>query len=351
MADGLYSPRILAVDDEPVNLKLLDRMLRGAGYSDVVLIGDPREVVSTYRAGGGDLILLDLNMPHLDGFAVLEQLRALNDPLVPPVVVLTAQHGADTLLRALNSGARDFIGKPFDRHELLARVRNLLDAQLAHRFIHDQKALLEQIVDERTAALRTSRLEIVQCLGRAAEYRDMETGAHILRMSHYCALLAEAVGWEAAAVETILNASPMHDVGKIGIPDQILRKPARLTPEERVVMETHTTIGGAILAGGSNELLAMAQEIALTHHEKWDGSGYPQGLAGEAIPLSGRITAVADVFDALTSARPYKQAWSLAEAVSFLEENAGSHFDPQLVPLFIARLEPVMAIRERFLHG
>jgi putative two-component system response regulator len=339
---------ILIVDDEPANLKLLDRMLGGQGYQNLVLVEDPREVVDRYRTVRPDLILLDINMPHLDGYQVMEQLKALNDPLLPPIVILTAQHGKDYLLRALAAGARDFIGKPFDRNELLMRVRNLLDAQLAHRLVYDQKTVLEDMVRARTDELHRTRLQVVQRLGMAAEYRDEETGNHILRMSHSCALLARAAGWSESGCDLILNASPMHDIGKIGIPDAIMLKPGKFEPHEWEIMKTHAAIGGKLLEGDDSTLMRMAREIAITHHEKWDGSGYPNGLVGEAIPQSGRIAALADVFDALTSVRPYKKAWTVEAAVGYIEENSGKHFDPKLVEVFLRELPGIEAICERF---
>ena len=346
--DLLSDSGILIVDDEPANLKLLDKMLGGQGYRRLVLVNDARQAVANYLASRPSLILLDINMPHLDGYQVIEQLKALNDPLLPPIVVLTAQHGKDALLRALGAGARDFITKPFDRNELLMRVRNLLDAQLAHRLLHDQKAVLEEMVQVRTAELHSTRLQIVQRLGMAAEYRDEETGNHILRMSHSCALLARAVGWNDADCDLILNASPMHDIGKIGIPDAILLKPGKFEPHEWEIMKSHASIGGKLLEGDDSDLLRMAREIALSHHEKWDGSGYPNGLVGEAIPMAGRIAALADVFDALTSVRPYKKAWPVEEAVAYVRDNSGRHFDPDLVEVFLRQLPGILAIRERF---
>jgi putative two-component system response regulator len=340
--------RILIVDDEAANLKLLDKMLRGQGYPNLVLLEDPREVLNCYQQARPDLILLDINMPHLDGYQVMEQLKSLQDPLLPPIVILTAQNGKDYLLRALAAGARDFITKPFDRNELLMRARNLLDAQLAHRLIHDQKNVLEEMIRVRTEELRNTRLQVVQRLGMAAEYRDEETGNHILRMSHISALLARAYGWNEAAIELILNASPMHDIGKIGIPDAILLKPGKFEPDEWEIMKTHAAIGGKLLDGDESELMKMAREIALTHHEKWDGSGYPNGLVGEAIPQSGRIAALADVFDALTSERPYKKAWTIEAAINLIKENSGKHFDPELVKLFLQRLPKILEIRDRF---
>ena len=339
---------ILIVDDEPANLKLLDRMLHSQDYQNLVLVEDPRQVLDRYRETRPALILLDINMPHLDGYQVMEQLKALNDPLLPPIVILTAQHGKEYLLRALAAGARDFIGKPFDRNELLMRVRNLLDAQMAHRLVYDQKTVLEDMVRARTEELHRTRLQVVQRLGMAAEYRDEETGNHILRMSHTCALLARAVGWSEAGCDLILNASPMHDIGKIGIPDAIMLKPGKFEPNEWEIMKTHAAIGGKLLEGDDSTLMRMAREIALTHHEKWDGSGYPNGLAGEAIPQSGRIAALADVFDALTSVRPYKKAWTVEAAVELITENRGKHFDPSLVDVFLRELPGIVAIRERF---
>ncbi|MDO9142776.1 HD-GYP domain-containing protein [Rhodoferax sp.] len=345
---NLRTECILIVDDEPANLKLLDKMLGGQGYQNLVLVADPREVIDRYRTARPDLILLDINMPHLDGYQVMAQLKALNDPLLPPIVILTAQHGKDYLLRALAAGARDFIGKPFDRNELLMRVRNLLDAQLAHRMVHDQKAVLEEMVRARTEELHRTRLQVVQRLGMAAEYRDEETGYHILRMSHVCALLARAVGWSELDCDLILSASPMHDIGKIGIPDAIMLKPGKFEPHEWDIMKTHATIGAKLLDGDDSTLMRMAREIAVTHHEKWDGSGYPNGLAGEAIPQAGRIAALADVFDALTSVRPYKKAWTVEAAVDLIKANSGQHFDPQLVEVLLQELAGIVAIRERF---
>lgn len=338
--------RIFIVDDEPANLKLLDKLLASQGYHQLVLIQDPREVLDRYREARPDLILLDITMPHLDGYQVMAQLQALRDPLMPPVVILTAQYERSHLLQALAQGARDFIGKPFDRTELLMRVRNLLEAQLAHRLLHDQKAVLEDMVRVRTEALHQTRLQVVRRLGRAAEYRDNETGLHIIRMSQVSALLARSMGWAEELCELMLHASPMHDIGKIGIRDDILLKPGKLTVDEFEIMKTHATIGADMLAGDDSDLLKLAHTIALTHHEKWDGSGYPAGLAGEAIALAGRIVAVADVFDALTSSRPYKKAWPVDDAVAFVQKNAGQHFDPEVVAHFMRRLPEIIAITE-----
>jgi putative two-component system response regulator len=341
----LARARIFVIDDEAANLKLLGKLLASEDSRQLVLIQDPRDVLTRYREERPDLILLDINMPHLDGYQVIEQLKALNDPLLPPIIILTAQHGNEHVLKALAVGARDFVGKPFDRTELLMRVRNLLDAHLAHKMLHDQREALEQMVLLRTEALHQSRLEVVLRLGRAAEYRDNETGLHIIRMSQYSALLAQSLGWSNEDCELMLHASPMHDVGKIGIPDAILLKPGKLTPHEWSIMQTHVTIGAAILQDGDSDLLQLARIIARSHHEKWDGSGYPDALAGVAIPQAGRIVALADVFDALTSVRPYKPAWPLADALAFIDSQSGIHFDPEVVLHFQRCLEQILAIR------
>lgn len=340
--------RILVIDDERTSLILMDRLLRASGYCNVVLIQDPREVISVYREAPVDLLLLDIQMPGLTGFDIIELIAALKDPLVPPILVLSAQAGRDEMLRALESGASDFVRKPFDQAEVAARVRNALDVQLAHRMIFDQKDALERIVRERTRKIRDTQLQIVQRLSRAAEYRDNETGGHILRMSHISALIARHSGWSEQQCEIMLHASPMHDVGKIGIADGILLKPGSLTPDEWRTMQTHSVIGHDILSGDDSELLRMAREIALSHHEKWDGSGYPQGLAEEAIPASGRIVALADVFDALTSERPYKKPWEVDAALQWMREQVGTHFDPRIAASFFQLIPEILAIRKRF---
>ncbi len=341
--------KILIIDDEPVNLKLVERLLEQFGYQNMLSISDPRKAVSAFEDYQPDLILLDLNMPYLDGFEVMAQLQALNHPLLPPIIILTAQHSREYLHRALEAGARDFLTKPFDGHELRMRVRNMLDAHLAHRMVADQARVLEQMVAQRTEELRRTQLQIVQRLGMAAEYRDEDTGNHILRMSHYSQLLAQKYGWSEKDCHLMLHASPMHDVGKIGIADKILLKPGRLDAEEMAIMQQHAEIGARLLEGDSSPLMVMAHEIALTHHEKWDGSGYPRGLSGTQIPESGRIVALADVFDALTSPRPYKKAWSIEDALNLIKENSGKHFEPRLVTIFVDNMDEILQIRARFL--
>lgn len=342
----IKSSRILVVDDEPVNLRLIEKILQNAGYQHVELVNDSRNVVDRYLQQESDLVLLDLNMPNQDGYEVMQKLQALQQEVLAPIIVLTAQQSRDFRVRALDLGARDYITKPFDQVELLARVRNLLEAHHFELSLHARKDELERLVQERTRELHDTRLQIVRKLGRAAEFRDNETGNHIIRMSKIAVLLGKAVGLDEYQCDLLLNAAPMHDIGKIGIPDKILLKKGKFEPEEWEIMKTHTYIGADILAGDDSEVMKMARSIALTHHEKWDGSGYPVGLAGEEIPLIGRIIAVADVFDALTSERPYKHAWPTSKAVEYIKDNSGSHFDPRLVSIFLEQMPRIQQIIE-----
>ncbi len=347
LTDALAA-KILLVDDEPANIKLLDRTLGTFGYQNIITTTDPRSVLGLFQQHPFDLIILDLNMPYLDGFEVMRQLHELGRLDMPPILILTAQHDQEHRVRALRGGAHDYVTKPFAVDELLARVRNLLQVQLYQKSIRGRNQLLEERVRERTRELYDTRLQIVRRLGRAAEFRDNETGLHIVRMSKMSVVLGEASGLSSAECELLLNASPMHDIGKIGIPDQILLKPGKLESNEWEIMKTHTTIGAEILSGDDSELLSMARIIALCHHEKWDGSGYPHGLVGENIPLVGRIVALADVFDALTSERPYKKAWPLDAAMQYVEDNRGKHFDPRLVDLFQTSLPDILTIKDQF---
>lgn len=347
MDNGLHESRILIVDDNPTNVELLEDMLYDDGYDDVESTTDPRQVCTMVAEGQFDLVLLDIRMPHMNGIQVMEALKQqLGDEFLP-VLVLTAQTDQATRLAALEAGARDFLTKPFAQWEVLLRIRNMLESRIYYKNQRLRADDLEARVRERTTELRQSQRQIVQCLGRAGEYRDNETGAHVMRMSRSCQLLAQQVGMDAQAAEMLMLASTMHDVGKIGIPDQILLKPGRLTDEERSIMERHVTIGADIVMNFTRApILEVARSVILHHHEKWDGSGYPHGLIGSAIPVEGRIAAVCDVFDALTSSRPYKQAWSVERAMSLLHEEAGSHFDPRLVSAFEQILPQVLQLRD-----
>ncbi|BBL71726.1 HD domain-containing phosphohydrolase [Methylogaea oryzae] len=345
----IFDARILIVDDNRANIALLEKLLRKGGYSHVDSVSDPREVKALYEANRYDLILLDIRMPHLDGFQVMAQLRESKGDDYLSILVLTAELTSETKLRSLQEGAKDFLSKPFDSVEVLARARNLLEVRMFHNWLRDENRVLEEQVRQRTQELEYTRLEIIRRLGRAAEYRDNETGAHVIRMSKFCALLGGQIGLSEEECELLLNASPMHDIGKIGIPDRILLKPGKLDPDEWDIMKTHAAIGAEMLSGHDSTLLQMAEIIAATHHERWDGSGYPKGLKGEDIPLVGRITAVCDVFDALTSERPYKKAWSVEEALAEMEKLKGSHFDPILVDRFHDILPQVLQIKQQFL--
>jgi len=348
MNTDLKNASILIVDDEAANVRLIEKILAAKGYTNIVSTQDSLQVVPLYQQHNSDLILLDLDMPKLDGYGVMDQLNKQAGDILPPILVLTAQHTQSYRQRALDNGARDYVTKPFDVEELISRVRNLLEVQMAHKFMRVQNEILEQKVQKRTQAIHETRLQVVRHLGRAAEYRDNETGLHIIRMSNIASLLAKAVGMSNYECDLVLNASPMHDIGKIGIPDYILLKPGKLEADEWAVMQTHVQIGADILAGDGSELMVMAHDIALTHHEKWNGKGYPNGLKGEEIPLVGRVTSIADVFDALTSERPYKKAWSIDEAISFIKSEAGEHFDPKLVELFIENLKDIVVIKEKY---
>jgi putative two-component system response regulator len=340
--------RILVVDDLELNIKLLENLLAEAGYRRVFSTTDSRQVAQLYRELSPDLVILDLHMPHRNGFQVMEDLREIEQDSYIPVLVLTGLPDHATRLRALEAGARDFLSKPFEHVEALTRIRNMIEVRLLHNEVREQNRILEEKVRQRTQQLRETQLEIVRRLGRAAEYRDNVTGMHVIRMSHYCAELARAIGWDDEACEMLLHASPMHDIGKIGIPDRILLKEGKLTPEEWEVMKSHATIGAELLSGSTSPLMHMAMEIALSHHEKWDGSGYPNGLKGEQIPIVGRIVALCDVFDALTTERPYKRAWSVEEVIAEIDRQSGRHFDPNLVEAFKSILPKILQIRERY---
>ncbi len=352
--EQVKNAQILVVDDEPTNIKLLLAVLTNAGFENIKSTQDPKTVLGMLQQTPFDLILLDLNMPDMDGYAVMEQIKAHLPDNLPAILILTAQHLQTHKQRALDGGANDYVTKPFDGNELLSRVRNLLEVQLAQKYSKQQNQLLEEMVAKRTKdlasahqALYDSRMQIVRKLGLAAEYRDNETGLHIIRMSKMAAALGEAAGMKETETKLLLNASPMHDIGKIGIPDKVLLKPGKLNAEEWEIMKTHAQIGADILATENSDLLGMAHDIALTHHEKFDGSGYPNKLIGKNIPLVGRITAIADVFDALTSERPYKKAWPIDEAIDYIKDQKGQHFDPELVDIFLSIIDHIIYIREK----
>ena len=331
---------VLVVDDEESNVRLLRRMLARAGFTDVRATSDPREVAALVAESEPDVVLLDLHMPERDGFQVLEDLapytRGTGTKGVPlPVIMLTGDSSPAVKRHALALGAKDFVAKPFDAPEVVLRINNLLETRHLHLVLQKQNATLEATVQERTRALEEAQAEVLERLATAGEFRDDDTGGHTQRVGERAGRLARSLGLPTAQVELISLAAPLHDVGKIGIPDSILLKPGKLTPEEFAVMQSHTTLGAAILAGGRTALVRMAERIARSHHERWDGAGYPDGLTGEAIPLEARLVAVADVYDALTSDRPYRLAWPLDRVVAHIREGSGRHFDPSVVAAFL----------------
>jgi putative two-component system response regulator len=327
--------RILVVDDRPENAKLLDRLLRRWGHRDVTCTTRSSDVVPLFAEQDFDLLLLDLHMPQPDGFAVMEELRDEIEAKVSlPVLVLTGDATDEVKRRALSGGARDFLTKPFDQHEVRLRVRNLLEIRRLQLEQRQTELELEARVAARTAELEEARLEVLERLAIAGEFRDDETGEHARRVGATAQLLADSVSADKATTDRIEIAAPLHDIGKIAIPDALLLKAGRFTRDERAKMQRHTSIGADMLGGTSSGLLALARDIALTHHERWDGSGYPHGLSGDDIPLPGRIVALADVFDALTHSRPYKTAWPVEQAVEEIQRQGGEQFDPELVEAF-----------------
>lgn len=320
-------PQLLVVDDEPANLQVLRHILQ-EDYR-LLFAKDGAKALELAAREKPELILLDVMMPGMTGYQVCAQLKATPATSTIPVIFVTALADVEDEAQGFAVGAVDYITKPVSPAIVKARVRTHLSLV-------------------RVEELRETRLQIVQRLGLAAEYKDNETGLHVIRMSHYSRVLALAAGFSEAQAEELLNAAPMHDVGKIGIPDAVLRKPGKLDGEEWEVMKQHAQIGADIIGEHPSGLLRMAREIALNHHEKWDGSGYPRGISGAEIPVEARIIAIADVFDALTSERPYKKAWPVEEAMQLLREQSGRHFDPELVELFLGQLPAILEIKERW---
>ena len=330
--------RILIVDDEPGNVDLLRRVLERAGFHKLESTNDPREAAVLYVQSRPDLILLDLHMPHMDGLAVMDALNAIAEASYLPILMLTGDLTPEARRDALSRGAKDFVNKPFNPDEVLLRIRTLLETRFLYLQIQSQNQMLEAKVRDRTRELEAAQIEIIERLAKAAEFRDDNTGQHTERVGKMAALLAREIGLPDAQVSLIRRAAPLHDVGKIGIPDSILLKLGKLTPPEFELVKTHTTIGARILSGSRFALLRLAEEIAFSHHERWDGGGYA-GLVGDAIPLAGRIVTVADVFDALTQKRPYKAAWPLEEAVAEIDRQRGRQFDPNIVEAFLRIIE------------
>ena len=328
----VLSSRILVVDDEPANVLLLERLLEQLGYNNVESYSDPNEALPRILDVNVDLILLDIQMPGLTGFDILEALRdSKNENEFRPVLILTADATPATKRKALALGADDFLTKPFEAYEVALRVKNLLRTRLLYKEISSENDVLEQRVIERTRELEEVQLEVVDRLGLATEYRDDDTKAHTVRVGELASSLARAMGLPQRFNHLLRLAAPLHDIGKIGISDLILLKEGKLTDEEYETMKKHCEIGASILSGSKSEILQLAQEIAISHHERWDGRGYPNQYSGQDIPLSGRIVSVVDVFDALTHERSYKKAWPVEDALDEIKRNAGTQFDPAIV--------------------
>jgi response regulator RpfG family c-di-GMP phosphodiesterase len=340
--------QVLIVDDSEINLTLLKALVLRLGGCAPSLCDNPLKALEICTEALPDLLIVDYMMPDMDGLELIRRFRALPDAEDVPILMITANDQKDVRYQALAGGANDFLNKPIDRAEFAARAKNMLALRKGQKMLADRALHLAELVDEKTEVIRKREQELIFCLSRAAEFRDPETGGHIQRMAYYSQLIARSLGLSSDDQKLILEASPMHDVGKIGIPDHILLKPGRLDVDEFGVMKNHAQIGFELLRGTTSDVLNTASEIAGSHHEKWDGSGYPNGLSGEDIPLFGRIVAVADVFDALTSERVYKPAWSLEKAKAFLIEGRNAHFDAKCVDAFMAVWDDAMVIRERF---
>ncbi|NOH98373.1 two-component system response regulator [Vibrio sp. 99-70-13A1] len=336
-----HKATVLIVDDTPDNLDVLTGLLKDQ-YQIRVAKRGAVALKLAQMSPQPDLILLDIMMPEIDGYEVCQILKSQPNTSHIPIIFVTAKISAEDEVKGLSLGAVDYITKPINPAIALQRVA----AQLA---LYHQQKMLYLKVKEQTAEINRSKMEMIERLGRAGEFKDNETGMHVLRMSHFCHVLALACGLSLEDADTLREAAPMHDIGKIGIPDNVLLKQGKLDANEWAIMQTHVAIGVEILGETSgSKLLQVAVQVAQSHHEKWNGQGYPQGLVGEDIPLVARIAAIADVFDALTSERPYKQAWSIEKAVSLLEEEKGQHFDPSLVDLFIENLPQILELKARF---
>jgi len=360
--------RILVIDDEPLNCDVLAVQFEDAGFGHVQTCSDPTDVVNEIREHQSDVVLLDMMMPSVNGLDALLEIRSTPDLAQLPVLVITASTDRERRIIALRLGATDYLTKPVDIFDLLPRLDNALLRKEHADLLENYATRLRNEVRRKTIELEAAQLRIVYCLARAAEYRDNETGDHVIRVSRYAGIVARELGMTDKEAYLIELAAPLHDIGKIGVSDSILLKPSSLSDDEWKSMRRHCEIGRSILEPppadrlktlyGSHEwlsefeeiaepaLLKLGSEIAGSHHEKWDGSGYPQGLKGEDIPLSARITAVADVFDALGSKRPYKRPFPLAKCLDIMREGRGKHFDPQVLDAFFARIEDILSIRQ-----
>jgi putative two-component system response regulator len=350
-ADPMLLRRVMIIDDEPLNIKIARKYLQIAGYSNFITTSDAAGAMQMVRREEPDVILLDVMMPQVSGLEILQAIRADRAIAHLPVLILTASTDAETRRNALELGATDFLAKPVEPSELVPRVRNALTVKAHHDHLKHYSQTLEHEVRQRTAEVEASRIHVVHALARAAEYRDDDTGRHVIRVGRYAGVIARDLGFEEERIAMLEMAAQLHDVGKIGIPDAILLKPGKLDEAEMTEMKRHCEYGWTIInppEGAASPLLRMAAEIAMTHHEKWDGSGYPRGLRGEDISLEGRITAAADVFDALSSKRPYKDAFPPDKCINILDDGKGRHFDAAVVTALLRRLGDITQIQSTF---
>jgi putative two-component system response regulator len=361
---------LMIVDDEPINIKVLRKYLQGTGYGNFVTTSDSTRAMDMLLAEQPDAVLLDVMMPQINGLQILEWIRQDERFRHTPVLILTASTDAPTKLSALELGATDFLAKPFDPHELMPRLRNVLTVKAHQDYLAGYSVKLEREVQKRTAEVEMSRLRVIQCLARAGEYRDDTTGRHVIRVGRCARILAAELGYSPMKSAMVELAAQLHDIGKIGIPDAILLKPGKLTPEEYALMRKHCEYGKAIIDPTTDSeaelarkyadlglmprqsfdspLLTMAASIAMTHHERFDGSGYPTGIRGEAIPLEGRITAIVDVFDALHSPRPYKAAFPTEKCLQILQSGRKTEFDPAILDALLCRVAEIFAVYHEY---
>ncbi|MFH0788903.1 MAG: HD domain-containing phosphohydrolase [Pseudomonadota bacterium] len=355
------SKHILVIEDDPMNNRLLTTILTRLGYI-VDSAFDGLNGIAKVDSSPPDLILLDLNLPGIDGYEVARRVKQSDKTKIIPIVVVSSFAEVENRIKALEAGADDFLSKPIDQVELRTRVQSLLKVKAYNDHMVSYQKTLEEEVNRRTRQLhqafedlknasekiKQASFDTTVRLSQAAECKDHETGSHIKRMGYYTAAITKAMALPTQDIETILYAAPMHDIGKIGIPDRILLKPGSLDDQEWIVMKQHTTIGSIILSGSNFYVIQMAEQIALTHHEKWDGSGYPKGLKGLEIPIWGQIAAIADVFDALTTRRFYKEALSVEDSFEILKKGRGIHFNPDVFKAFFSIKDEILSIRKKY---
>ncbi len=342
--DNFKDLNVLICDDSITNALILTNLVEQEVTTNVITLTDPRKIMPILDKQNVDIILLDLEMPHLSGFDVMKKVREIYQPEQLPILVITGVEGVATRNKALTSGANDFLNKPFDFIEVTLRLKNLLMIRNSYIIHHKNNEILEKKVQSRTKELNELNNGLIYSLALAGELKDDETGKHVLRVGKYSRILADGYGLPVELSEMIEKAAPLHDVGKIGIPDKILLKPGPLNEEERKIMNKHTLFAYELIGSHDSPIIQMAQSIAVSHHERWDGDGYPEKIKGESIPIEGRITAIADVFDALTTKRPYKEAWPLEEAINYIHDQSGKAFDPALVKVFKANYSRIVDV-------